>query len=406
MICRSAHENFREPHSAFVPLSEKFDEPSTNLLGTSLREECVTKSFEEKIGPGFSGHVLVAMDKFRGTASARQLSEAVATVVAANNCSVDVQPMSDGGEGFRDAFSGEVVVVEVPGPLGAPVAAPITLSDSPSGLRAILEVAEVVGRPHLVSPTRAQALAATSAGAGHLILSAARLGATSILLGCGGSATSDGGLGCYQVLRDAGGLPVPVTAATDVTARFSGLRRYAEQKGVSTKDLGIIDQRLDDVRALYLKEQGVDVELLERSGASGGIPGALAALGGVLTSGFNAVAGSVDLLERLRRSSLVITGEGRFDQGSLEGKVIGGIAPMTDDLAALLVVCGSVELHAARTFRAQFSNVRIISLVERFGRRRAMSEVLACVEKVVAEALNSRHFEGVRSASGRGTTRP
>lgn len=348
----------------------------------------MTKEFENKIGPDFSGPVLVAMDKFRGTASARQLCEAVVKVVAANDYSVDVQPMSDGGEGFRDAFSGEVVVVEVPGPLGAPVSVPITLSDSPSGRLAILEVAEVVGRDHLVSPTRAQALAASSAGAGQLILSAARLGATGILYGCGGSATSDGGLGCYQVLCDAGGLPVPVTVATDVTARFSGLRRYAEQKGVNPKDLGIIAQRLDEVRALYLKEQGVDVELLDRSGASGGIPGALAALGGVLTSGLDAVAGSVDLLARLRRSSLVITGEGRFDEGSLEGKVTGGIASLMDVGAALLVVCGSADKRASREFVARFPHARVITLVERFGKRRAMSEVLSCVEVVVAEAFD------------------
>lgn len=356
----------------------------------------MTKASEEKVGPNFSGHVLVAMDKFRGTASARQLSEAVAKVVAANNRSADVQPMSDGGEGFRDVFSGEVVVVEVPGPLGAPVAVPITLSDSSSGRLAILEVAEVVGRSHLVSPTRSQALAASSAGAGHLILSAARLGATSILIGCGGSATSDGGLGCYQVLRDFGGLPVPVTVATDVTARFSGLRRYAEQKGVNPKDLGIIAQRLDEVRALYLKEQGVDVELLDRSGASGGIPGALAALGGVLTSGLDAVAGSVDLLKRLRRSSLVITGEGRFDEGSLEGKVTGGIASLMDVGAALLVVCGSAEHVATRRFISGFPNARVISLVERFGKRRAMSEVLVCVEIVVAEEIDGRRLQGGR----------
>jgi glycerate kinase len=379
-----------------VPFIKGFDEPSTNLFGTSYREERVAKAFENETGPNFSGNVLVAMDKFRGTASARQLSEAVAKAVAAHNYSVDVQPMSDGGEGFRDAFSGEVVVVDVPGPLGAPVAVPITLSDSPSGCLAILEVAEVVGRDHLVSPTRAQALAATSAGAGQLILSAARLGATSILLGCGGSATSDGGLGCYQVLRDAGGLPVPVTVATDVTARFSGLRRYAEQKGVNPKDLGIIAQRLDEVRALYLKEQGVDVELLDRSGASGGIPGALAALGGVLTSGLDAVAGSVDLLKRLRRSSLVITGEGRFDEGSLEGKVIGGIASFMDVGAALLVVCGSVDKRASREFVARFPNARFISLVERFGKLRAMSEVLACVEIVVAEEIDGRRLQGDR----------
>src|ERR1019366_7486494 len=311
------------------------------------------------------------MDKFRGTASARDLSNAVARAVEANDFVADLQPMSDGGEGFRDAFVGEEVTVEVPGPLGAPVEAGITLDDSSSGRRAVLEIAEVVGRDRLTAPTRRDALDASSEGVGHLIVGAVALGATSILIGAGGSAISDGGLGCYQVLRAAGGLAVPVSVATDVTARFSGLLRYAEQKGVHPDDLVELEQRLKDVRALYLKEQGVDVELLERSGASGGIPAALAALGASLTNGFEVVASSVNLLERVHQSSLVVTGEGRLDAGSLEGKVTSGVASMVGDGAALLVVCGSVEREAALSFQSRFPNARVVSLVDLFGEERA-----------------------------------
>jgi glycerate kinase len=327
------------------------------------------------------------MDKFRGTATARQLCESVATVVARAHVPVDVQPMSDGGEGFREAFVGDVEVVEVPGPLGAIVATPITLQDSPTGTLAIIEVSEVVGHGHLIAPTREQALDASSAGIGHLILRAAEIGATSILIGCGGSATSDGGLGCYRVLQDAGGLPVPLTAATDVTVRFSGLLRYAAQKGVRPDDVNVIEQRVEELRTLYISEQGVDVENLERSGASGGIPGGLAALGATLTSGLDAVVQSVNLEQRIKRSSLVITGEGRLDHGSLEGKVTGGIAALLSAETNLLVVCGSIEKAAEREFRLRHPWANLVSLVDRFDRRTALTDVFGCIEFIVAEEL-------------------
>ena len=213
------------------------------------------------------------------------------------------------------------------------------------------------------------------------------MGAERLLIGCGGSATSDGGLGCYQVLRDAGGLPVPVVAATDVRSRFLDARNFAEQKGVSAADLHVVDLRLNEARALYVKEQGVDVELLDRSGAAGGIAGALAALGGVLTSGFDAVADAVGLRERIARSSLVVTGEGRFDLGSLEGKVIIGIAGLTDHAARLLVVCGEVVLEALDAFERHYPNAKVVSLSDRYGVSAAMSETLNCVDEVVTSEV-------------------
>jgi glycerate kinase len=221
-----------------------------------------------------------------------------------------------------------------------------------------------------------------------LILAAQRLGASSILMGCGGSATSDGGLGCYRVLKEAGGLSVPVIVATDVTARFSGLKRYAGQKGVRMSDLALIDRRLERAREVYLAECGVDVELLERAGAAGGIPGALAALGAVLTGGFEAVAQAVSLQERIDRASLVVTGEGRFDGGSLEGKVVVSVARLVGR-ATLLVVCGSIDEASAHEFSRRFERAHVVSLVRRFGARRARSAVAECVEEVVAEEIAS-----------------
>jgi glycerate kinase len=327
------------------------------------------------------------MDKFRGTASARDLGTAVEGVARRHGLAVDVQPMSDGGEGFSDCFEGNELVAVVPGPLNSEVPARVKLVDTPSGALAVVEVADVVGRDLLPHPTRAEALNATSRGVGHLILASARLGVDAVLIGCGGSATSDGGLGCYEVLRDAGGLPVPVTAATDVTATFSGARRFAAQKGVADEDTLLVGERLRQVRELYLREQGIDVELIERSGAAGGIAGAIAALGGELTSGLHAVARAVDLERRIAQSSLVITGEGRLDPGSLEGKVTVGVAELVAESSRLLVVCGAIDEVAAEAFRKRFPNAAIESLEQRFGLETAMNDVLACVEVVVNDEI-------------------
>jgi glycerate kinase len=332
--------------------------------------------------------VLGAMDKFRGTASARELCDAVVRAARNAGVAVEGQPLSDGGEGFRDAFSGDEVMVEVPDPLGEPVSAGITVIDAPDGSQAVLEVAEAIGRERLRSPSADQALRASSAGAGHLVLAAQRLGVASILVGCGGSATSDGGLGCYEVVKDGGGLSVPVTVATDVAARFSGLRRYARQKGIRPADLETIDQRLAQVRELYLNERGVDVEGLDRAGASGGVPAALAAFGAALTSGFGAVARAVSLSQRVRDASLVVTGEGRFDTGSLEGKVVVGVARLATS-TRLLVVCGSVEEGSVESFRRHYENATVVSLVQRFGIRQAKGHVRECVEMAVTEEISS-----------------
>ncbi|MGC1239315.1 MAG: glycerate kinase [Acidimicrobiales bacterium] len=335
--------------------------------------------------------ILSAVDKFRGTATSRELGRIIESSISSQDLLGDIQSMSDGGEGFLDVFDGEVVAVEAPGPLLTPVIARVKIVRSTSGTLGVVEVSDVVGRDLLPAPSDREALAASSDGVGYLILAAANHGVDEVLVGCGGTATSDGGLGCYRVLVAAGGLPVPVTAATDVTASFSGARRYALQKGVSPNDLVVVDERLRKVRAQYLEERSVDVESVERSGAAGGIPGALAALGARLTSGFDAVTRSVDLATRVTRSSMVVTGEGRFDGGSLEGKVTVGMAELVHDRLPLLVVCGSLDQAAARTFRQRFTTAMLVSLEERFGRERAFGDVLACVDSVVRDELQ-RHF--------------
>jgi len=109
--------------------------------------------------------------------------------------------------------------------------------------------------------------------------------------------------------------------------------------------------------------------------------------GGVLTSGFDAVSRAVALQDRVSRSSLVVSGEGRFDEGSLEGKVAWGMAGLARDRVPLLLICGSVEPGAEEIFLRDFSDVKLVSLVERFGESEAFTNTVACVESVVAEEI-------------------
>ncbi len=329
--------------------------------------------------------VIVAMDKFRGTALSSELCEVIACTARRFGIEVDVQPMSDGGEGFVDSFDGTDVVVNACGPLEESTQARVRLSSSAHGLLGVIEVADVIGRDRLPRPNRYQALAASSRGVGIVMVACQDLGATSLVVGCGGSATSDGGLGCYQYLRQKGRLNVPVMVATDVTARFSGASRYALQKGVDPNDLEIIDRRLASIRDMYLREQGVDVELVDRTGAAGGIAGALVALGATPVGGFDAVADAVGLDERLEHCSLVISGEGRLDQGSLEGKVVVSLAQRIGPDSRLVLICGSIDVDAKKQFHSRFPHAELISLSDRYGIDRALGETLACIEEIAEE---------------------
>ena len=337
--------------------------------------------------PARQRRVVAAFDKFRASASAGDLNEVVARLARARDVACDVVRVSDGGEGFAGAFGATTVTVMTRGPLGEERWAPITLDSSHGDLVGVFGASDVVGRDLLEHPRPHEALAATSECVGTLILAAARLGARRVIVGCGGTATSDAGRGCYDVLRGAGGLPVPVTVATDVTADFFGARRYAVQKGVREDDLALIDQRLEDARALYLEESHVDVGPLARSGAGGGIAGALAALGAQLASGFDLVARAQGLDEHLAGAALVVTGEGRLDAGSLEGKVVLEVAKRTPPSCGLLVVCGSLDDEVAAALGERFANARFVSLSARWPER-ALSATLSCVDDVVTEALD------------------
>ncbi len=334
----------------------------------------------------------MAFDKFRGTATAPQLGEWVATVVRECGGDPEVVAMSDGGEGFREAFAGREIGVEVSDPFGGLHRVPVTLYRAGSATVAVATTADVVGRG-VVDPSREDALRANSRGVGELLVALGRLGVSSVLLGAGGSATSDGGLGCYEVLREAGGLPIPVTVATDVDATFLAARDFARQKGVDSRDLVAIDRRLGDARERYERECGVDVGPLARAGAAGGIAGALAALGADVTSGFDEVASVTGLAARAARAVLVVTGEGRLDASSVGGKVVGGVADVVTRADRLLVVCGAVEPIAQSRLEALHPGVRVIGLEDRVGARTSRRDLRQVLGAAVAEELRARFVD-------------
>jgi glycerate kinase len=270
--------------------------------------------------------VLVAMDKFRGTATAPEAAAAVARAARRCGCEVDEAPLADGGEGLLDALGGPNRTTTVTGPLGDPVEAPWRFSRG----EAVIEMARASGLALVGGPEGNDAMAAATYGTGELIAAALDAGARRIVVGLGGSATTDGGLGAIRAIGPLGRLRrVELVVACDVrTAFLDAARVFAGQKGATAAQIELLSRRLERLAELYAAEHGVDVRHLESSGAAGGLAGGLAAIGADLVSGFDLVAEEVELAARTETADAVITGEGFLDPESFDGKVVGGVAAL------------------------------------------------------------------------------
>jgi glycerate kinase len=326
--------------------------------------------------------ILAAPDKFRGTATAAEVAGAVASAAAASGASCDVAPVADGGEGTLDVLGGGNRTSLVTGPLGDPVEASWRLA----GDLAVVEMALASGLSLVGGSDGNDPVAATTMGTGELIAEAVESGAKRVLIGVGGSATTDGGFGAvramYPLQRMRG---IELVVACDVRTRFlDAAAVFAGQKGASVAQIELLRRRLERLAQLYEQEYGIDVRCLDRSGAGGGLAGGLAAIGASLVDGFELVAEELALFERIQQADLVVTGEGFLDAQSFEGKAVGGVV----DLAAsagvpVLVVAGDV-------FDGADDRVDAISLVARYGEDQARAEPLACIEDAVRAALAER----------------
>ncbi len=327
--------------------------------------------------------VVIAPDSFGGTLTAREAASAIAAGWRSARPDDDVvsRGMSDGGEGLVDVLATadpdwERHTVEVAGPRATPVAADWLLGEDRHGPVAVVEVALACGLA-LVEEDRRDPLRATSHGVGELLDATRSAGARRVLVGLGGSATVDGGLGALtglgmKLLRadgsglkvgggwmheldhidlgwlDPGWADVEVDLLADVrislqdAAAVFGPQKGADEAAVRTLTDGL-------ATAATVVERDLDVPGLSQrpgTGAAGGLGFALAAaLGARLRAGAPVVAGLVDLDDALRGADLVVTGEGRIDATTAVGKVVGEVAERARTFdVPWLVVAGSGDL--------------------------------------------------------------
>lgn len=323
--------------------------------------------------------VLVAPDKFRGSATAAEVADTVAAEARALGWTVDRAPVSDGGEGFCAVLGGRRRPVTVRGPLGEPVEAAWFELDG--GATAAIEMAMASGLELAGGWDDNDPMRATTAGTGELIAAAVKAGARRLLVGMGGSATTDGGWGALEVLEPHSRLSgVRIEVACDVRTRFADAAAvFSPQKGATPAQVELLTRRLERLVQLYRERFGVDVSQLEGSGAAGGLAGGLAAIGGHLVSGFELVADRIELAERIEVADLVITGEGLLDDQSFEGKSVGGVVALATELGVpVMVLAGDVEGD---------HDVRYRTLVEAVGEEAALADPLGSLRRVAREML-------------------
>lgn len=330
-------------------------------------------------------HVLAAADKFKGTATAAQVCAAIGHACWDLGFDCTEIPLADGGEGTLEVLGGANRTSIVTGPLGEPVEAEWRFHRG----TAVIEMARASGLVLAGGPERNDPMAATTRGTGELIETALTLGAKKIIVCLGGSATTDGGYGALRAIGAPARLrAVEFVVACDVDTVFTeAARTFAPQKGATTAQVALLTKRLERLAIDYSRDYGIDVNHIPGSGAAGGLAGGLAALGATLVPGFDIVAEETGFGEALEKADLVITGEGFLDETSFDGKVVGSVhdwcTNINTDVAAI-VGDAQPDIDPRRV-----GDMKVVSLVEMFGRERSMGEPMRCIEEA-ARAMLSR----------------
>ena len=327
--------------------------------------------------------VLIALDSFKGSLSAREACDALAAGIRSfSSADVTCMPIADGGDGLIDCLSDtllergwQLTTTQALGPYGAEVKPRYLLKQS----EAVIEMAEVCGL-NLVEPEKRHTLRASSFGLGEVIADAVKHGARHITIGLGGSATNDLGLGCLQALGvqffDAEGklLPQPikasdlakiedlsaeafknefgflkVTAVCDVDNPLLGMNGatnvFAPQKGANAQELSEMEESMASAARVLSSYWGVDVGNRKGAGAAGGMGAALMwFFNASVFSGIEAVLDALEFNRILNNVRFVITGEGSFDSQSLSGKApIGVLTRARGQKKSVTLVAGQVQ---------------------------------------------------------------
>ena len=320
--------------------------------------------------------VIIAIDSFKGCLSSKEANLAAAEGIRRGCPDAEIiqVPVSDGGEGFLEAYheimGGSLVEVVVKDPLMRPITAKYLLCDD----TALIEIAQASGLTLLTKEER-NPLVATSYGTGQLVADAIHKGAREIIVGLGGSATSDAGIGmlraiierfppahCWndiKVLKD-----VRFTIASDVKNPLYGENGAAHvfgiQKGATARDVLLLDERAKKFAEVSAKHFGYDRSQMEGAGAAGGLGYAfLQYMDAAYRSGIDLLLEAVHFNELLKGADLVITGEGSADRQTLMGKLPMGILKHSADIPVCLLA-GRIN-HRDELLKAGFSHVVYIN---------------------------------------------
>jgi glycerate kinase len=326
--------------------------------------------------------LLAAPDKFRGSASAPEVAGAVAAAATAAGWTCVQLPLADGGEGTLDAFGGGNRNTRVTGPHGRPVDAAWQLDAN--GV-AVVESALASGLLLAGGGEGNDPMGATTRGTGELIAAAIDEGARRVVVSLGGSATTDGGLGAVDVLEryapfdGVDGRPEVLVACDVRTAFCDAAVVFGPQKGATPAQIIELTDRLRGLASSYRERFGVDVTQIEGAGAAGGLGGGLAALGARLVPGFPLIAEQTGLAEAIASADAVVTGEGKLDAESFNGKVVGGVLELAAQHGVpVVVVAGAVDGEVA-------GRVASISLLEEFGPEASWRDPLGCVTRATTK---------------------
>jgi glycerate kinase len=343
--------------------------------------------------------IVVASDSFKGSLSSLEVADAAAKAIneCMPGCRVEKVEVADGGEGTMEALhrtlGGVKVAVEVCDPLGRAITASyVKLAD---GVTAVLEMAVASGLP-LLAPQERNPMKTSTYGTGQLIADALRKGCRKFLIGIGGSATNDAGMGMLEALGvrfldvegnllHGSGESLEKVADIDLSGVCAGLAEsefiiacdvdaplygpkgaacvFAPQKGADAEMVAMLNDGLEHFSSVIRRVTGKDVSDIPGAGAAGGLGGGFVAfLHARLERGIEMVLDAISFDERIRGASLIITGEGRVDFQTLTGKTPYGILKRARRQGIPVVaIGGSVALGEKEASEAGFAGVYAVT---------------------------------------------
>lgn len=339
--------------------------------------------------------IVIASDSYKGSLDSLQVNEAMRKGILRvfEDAEIICIPIADGGEGTVDAVmtccGGSYCYETVTGPDGREVIARYGILLDKS---AVIEMAAASGLPLVQDITPDTVMNSTTYGTGQLIASALDKGCRKIYIGIGGSATNDGGIGMLQALgvsfldadnREVGfdGKYLDKIARIDISNLDPRIREtelvvmsdvtnplcgengaavvYGPQKGATEEEIAILDKGLAQFAELICQMNLPDIRNLPGAGAAGGLGGGLVSfLGAEIRPGIKAILEIADFEKSVQWADLILSGEGRIDGQSANGKVVSGIAEIAGKYnVPVIAICGSVEKDAREIFEKGISGM-------------------------------------------------